>query len=151
MGYDVIAASNDRSKYFNGNSFSLMSLQNLPDLKTDKETFNTVNLIDILWLEKGTNKVVSAFEVERSTSIYSGILRLSDLSFSFPEEQRNLFLVIPDSREKDVVFQLKRPVIKNSRLTMHYILFSELLEHCDALCKLGDDHTIMKKIAKTID
>lgn len=151
LGYDVIAASNDRSKHFGENSFSSMSLQNLPDLKIERETLNTISLIDILWLEKGANKIISAFEVEKSTSIYSGILRLSDLSFSLPEEQRNLFLVIPDSREKDVIFQLKRPAIKNSGLTIHYILFSELREHCDALCKFGDNQAIMKKIAKTID
>lgn len=151
LGYDVITASNDRSKSYQGNNFSFMCLEQLPELQIDRETFSTISLIDVLWLEKGTAKIVTAFEVEKSTSIYSGILRLSDLSFSFPEEQRNLFLVIPDSREKDVVLQLKRPAIRNNRLTIYYILFSELREHCDALCKLGDDHSIMKKISKTVE
>lgn len=151
LGYDVIAASNDRSRNYGGNSFSFMGLEDLPDLGIDKETTSTINLIDVLWLRKGSHKIISAFEVEKTTSIYSGILRLSDLSFAFPEEQRNLFLVIPDSREKDVMLQLKRPAIKNNKVTIHYILFSELREHCDALCKFGDDYNIMKKIAKTVN
>ena len=104
-----------------------------------------------MWLKRGLNKIISAFEVEKSTSIYSGILRLSDLSFSFPEEQRTLFLVIPDGREKDVVLQLRRPAIRNSRLMIHYILFSDLREHCDALCKFGEDYNIMRKISKTVE
>ncbi len=151
LGYNVVAAANDRSKSYQGNSFSFMSLEQLPSLQVDPDVFNTINLIDVLWLEKGLNNIMSAFEVEKSTSIYSGILRLSDLSFSFPEEQRTLFLVIPDSREKDVVLQLTRPAIRNNRLTIHYILFSELREHCDALCKLGENHNIMRKISKTVE
>lgn len=150
LGYEVVAASNDRSKTYHGNSFSFMGLRDLPELTIDRETASTINLIDVLWLEKGTHKIVCAFEVEKSTSIYSGILRLCDLSFALPEQQRALFLVVPDSREKDVILQLKRPAIKKNELTIHYILFSELRAHCDALCKFGEDHTIMKKIAKTV-
>lgn len=43
----------------------------------------TVSLIDVIWL-KPTGEFVSAFEVEKSTSIYSGILRLEDLVRSIP-------------------------------------------------------------------
>jgi type II restriction enzyme len=34
-------------------------------------------------------------------------------------------------------------------IPIKYILFSELRQHCDALCKFGDSHKIMDKIAKT--
>ena len=151
LGYDVIAASNDRSKRYQGNNFNFLGLEKLPPLQIDSDTLNTINLIDVLWLEKGQNKIISAFEIERSTSIYSGILRLSDLSFSFPEEERMLFLVIPDSREKDVLLQLRRPAIRNGKLTIQYILFSDLRKHCDALCKFGDNQNIMRKISKRAD
>ena len=151
LGYDAVAARNDRSRNYQGNSFSFMSLDQLLPLQLEPETFKTINLIDVLWLEKGVNKIVSAFEIEKSTSIYSGILRLSDLSFSLPEDQRTLFLVIPDARQKDVVQQLKRPAIRSSKLAIQYILFSELREHCDALCKFGEDHNIMRKISKSVE
>ncbi|MBI3586245.1 MAG: hypothetical protein HY088_03840 [Ignavibacteriales bacterium] len=151
LGYDVIAAANDRSKNYQDNNFGFMSLEQLPALQVDPDTFKTINLIDVLWLEKGLNKIVSAFEIEKSTSIYSGILRLSDLSFSLSEDQRTLFLVIPDSREKEVVLQLKRPTMRSNRLAIHYILFSDLREHCDALCKFGENHNIMRKISKTVE
>ena len=58
------------------------------------------------------------------------------------------YLIIPDNREKDVRLQLSRPAIKQNNVTIKYILFSELRTHCDALCKFGDSHMIMEKIAK---
>jgi type II restriction enzyme len=80
LGYDVIPASNDRSKYYSENNFSFMNLSSFPEFDLDKETLSTVKLIDVLLFQKGTNNVIAAFEVEKSTSIYSGILRLTDLS-----------------------------------------------------------------------
>lgn len=150
LGYDVISASNDRSKSYKGNNFSFLSLADFPKMEIDRETFHTIGLIDIVWFIKGTNNVICAFEVEKSTSIYSGILRLTDLSYSFTDSRQHLYIVLPDKREKEVVMQLSRPSIKSNQTEIQYILFSELREHCDALCKFGDSHEILKKIAKTV-
>lgn len=150
LGYDVIPASNDRSKCHSGHNFSFISLSAFPDYELEKDTLNTVKLIDVIWFEKGTNNVIAAFEVEKSTSIYSGILRLTDLSFTIADGDEVLYLIVPDKREKDVVLQLSRPAIKNNNTTIKYILFSELRQHCDALCRFGDSHMIMEKIAKAV-
>ena len=150
LGYDVISASNDRSKSHNGKNFSFLSLPNFPKMEINKDTYNTIGLIDIVWFEKGTNKPICAFEVEKSTSIYSGILRLTDLSYSFAESEQHLYIVLPDNREKEVVMQLSRPSIKSNQIKIQYILFSDLREHCDALCKFGDSHNILNKIAKSV-
>lgn len=148
LGYDVIAASNDRSRHYKGNYFSTMSLGSFPSMSVDKETFSTIGLIDVVWFEKTTNRAIAAFEVEKSTSIYSGILRLSDLALSFDGEAPDLFLVIPGGREKDVILQLTRPSIKNGKVPIQYIVFNELRENCDAICRLGDSHKVMNRIAK---
>lgn len=150
LGFDVTPASNDKSKSFNGENFSFISLHKFPVLPCDKETQNTIKLIDVLWFKKGTNNVIGAFEVEKSTSIYSGILRLSDLYFSISNGDEVFYIIIPDKREKDVIQQLNRPVIKNSKMNIKYILFSELRANCDAICKFGTDHLIMNKIAKSV-
>ena len=148
LNYDVIAASNDRSKDYNGKGFSSLSIKKFPKIDIQKETLNTIKLIDIIWFEKDSNKIVCAFEVEKSTSIYSGILRLSDLSFSLPNQNSNLFIIIPNKRENEVNFQLSRPSIVNGKITIKYILTSDLREHCEALCKFGDSHKILEKISK---
>ncbi len=150
LNYDVIAASNDRSRTYDGNKFSFMSIKEFPKINVPQETLNTIKLIDVIWFEKGTNRIICAFEVEKSTSIYSGILRLTDLSFSLPSHQSHLYIVVPDDREKEVKLQLNRPSIQNGNLEISYILTSELRENCDALCKFGESHQIMKKIANKV-
>ena len=150
LGYDVICAQNDQSRSFNGANFSFHCLPNFPTMNSDKDTVNTIKMIDVLWFQKSTNNIIGAFEVEKSTSIYSGILRLTDLAYSIADGDEVLYIIIPDSREKDVRMQLSRPSIKSNKVPINYILFSDLRQNCDALCKFGENHHIMKKIAKTI-
>lgn len=150
LSYDPIAAVNDRGKCYGEVKFSFISLQQFPELSVDKETLNTIQMIDVLWFEKNGGKAICAFEVEKSTSIYSGILRLTDLAISLADHHTSLFLIVPDNREKDVTLQLSRPSIRNGNLQIKYILFSDLRGHCDSLCKFGDDHKILEKIAKAV-
>tara|TARA_R110001583_G_scaffold40798_4_gene130238 strand:- start:19365 stop:20615 length:1251 start_codon:yes stop_codon:yes gene_type:complete len=149
LGYDVISASNDRSRCHEGQNFSFISLSKFPIIEVDKDTQRTIALIDVMWFEKGTNKIIGAFEVEKSTSIYSGILRLTDLHFSFPQEPSSLFLIIPNAREKELLLQLSRPSIKSNKMEIYYILFSDLRKHCEAICIFGDNKEALKKIART--
>ncbi len=57
---------------------------------------------------------------------------------------------MPDTREKDVCLQLCRPAFKQDNVAIKYILVSELRSQCDAICKFGESHHIMEKIAKTV-
>lgn len=148
LGYDVICAYNDKSRSFNGNNFSFLCLSKFPEITVYPDTATTIKLIDVLWFQKGTNNVVAAFEVEKSTSIYSGILRLTDLSYTIGDGDEVFYLIAPDNREKDVQGQLSRPAIKNNMVNIKYILFSDLRNHCEALCKFGENHLIMDKISK---
>ena len=150
LGYDVITATNDKSKSFKGHNFSFLCLQKFPEMQTDNDTLSTIKLIDVIWYEKETNNVLAAFEVEKSTSIYSGILRLTDLSYSIADGDEIFYLIVPDKREKDVCVQLCRPAIKNLNTKIKYILFSDLRKDCDALCRFGENHLVMEKIAKEI-
>ena len=129
-------------------SFSIISFFS-KKINADKDTLNTIQLVDVLWFKKGTNIIVAAFEVEKTTSIYSGILRLTDLAFTLSDGEKVFYIIIPDTREKEVKLQLTRPSIKNSKVPIKYILFSELRANCDAICKFGDTHFVMEKIAKT--
>lgn len=152
LGYDVIVASNDRSKLYDGKKFSFNSLAQLPDMNIDEDVLRTVDLIDVIWFEKDSSQVVCAFEVEKSTTIYSGILRLIDLALTLPiTGEVRLYLVAPDYREKEVIAQLKRPSLEGKRdVRMSYILFDELCEDCESICKFGNDYTIMEKVAKRV-
>lgn len=149
LGYDVFVATNDRSKSLNGRSLQFLTLQELPPLDFPPEVAKTVSLIDVIWVSRDSKKIECAFEIEKSTSIYSGMLRLMDLASSLGDRQYDFFLVAPDKREKEVLAQLKRPSFQTSTcIGLRYILFSELEAHCHGLCKFGDDYRILFKLAK---
>jgi hypothetical protein len=92
-------------------------------------------LIDVLWL-KG-NAIVAAFEVESTTSIYSGLLRMSDLVAMQPNLNMPLYLVAPDDRREKVMIEVNRPTF--SRLSpplseiCRFISFSTLKEQMKAV------------------
>jgi type II restriction enzyme len=150
LHYDVYVARNDRHRSYNGESFALLTTPNLPQSGWPAEVMDTVSLIDVIWLHPQTHEIVSAFEVEKSTSIYSGMLRLEDLAGSLPDCTCHFYLLVPGSREKEVMAQLARPAFRRRHTSdsLNFILFEDLCEHCDALCKFGEDRTILQKIIR---
>lgn len=148
LNYDVYVARNDRHRTYDGQSFALLTIPTLPKMDWPQEVIETISLIDVIWLRPGTNEIVSAFEIEKSTSIYSGILRMEDLARSIPGCTCNFYLVAPNRREKEVLAQFNRPAFRNdlADISLAFIPFDNLREHCDALCKFGEDHTILRKI-----
>jgi type II restriction enzyme len=152
LGYDVFVATNDRKKSLDDKSLEFLTLPKLPLLDLPKDILKTVSLIDVIWINKTTQQIECAFEVEKTTSIYSGILRLIDLASSLENYEHNFFLVAPDAREKEIIGQLVRPSFINlDCMNLRYILFSKLNENCDALCTFGDDYRILFKISKDIN
>jgi len=149
LKYDVYVARNDRHRSYEDQSFALLTVSELPSMDWPKEVMETVSLIDVIWLKPGNGEIVSAFEVEKSTSIYSGILRMEDLARSIPDCTCHFYLVAPDQRERDVMAQLARPAFRDdlADISLAFIPFNNLREHCDALCKFGEDHTVVQKIA----
>ena len=92
MGFGVWVARNDRSRSFNGHRFSeLPALKSSLPLQFDDATNRTIELIDVLWLDR--NAIVAAFEIESTTSIYSGLLRMADLVAMQPNLNIPLFLI----------------------------------------------------------
>lgn len=82
-------------------------LEQLP-LNYDEATLKTIEQIDVLWL-KG-RAIIRAFEVEHTTSVYSGILRMADLLALLPNMDIRLHIVAPLIRREKVFQELRRPV-----------------------------------------
>ena len=108
----------------------------LPALKAslpvqfDDATTRTIELIDVLWL--GKNAIIAAFEIESTTSIYSGLLRMGDLVAMQPNLNIPLFLVAPEERREKVFAEVNRPTFSrlDPRLAeiCRYISFESLRE-----------------------
>lgn len=150
LRYDVFVARNDRHRVCHGDDFSLLTIARLPDFGLAADVRDTVELIDVIWLEPGEARIVCAFEIEHSTSIYSGILRMKDLARSLPGQDSRFYLVAPEAREREVLAQMLRPALHDTqeRFRLGYLPSGELKAQCDAMCKFGEDHTVLLKIAR---
>jgi hypothetical protein len=82
-------------------------LEELP-LNYDGTTLDTIELIDVLWL-KGRS-MARAFEVEHTTAVYSGLLRMADLLALQPNMDIRLHIVAPEERREKVFREMQRPV-----------------------------------------
>lgn len=110
MNYKIWLPKNDRSRIFEVWTPKPDSiLKDLP-LNYDLDTLKTVENIDVLWIKGRT--IVRAFEVEHTTSIYSGILRMADLMALQPNLSIKAHIVAPIERKEKVMSELSRPVFK---------------------------------------
>jgi hypothetical protein len=82
-------------------------IERLP-LNYDDATLRTIEQIDVLWLRG--RSIVRAFEVEHTTSVYSGILRMADLLALQPNMDIRLHIVAPEIKREKVFQEIRRPV-----------------------------------------
>lgn len=140
MGLDVWVARNDKSREWNGVTLGTISniINELPT-QFNEATNKTIELIDVLWLRG--NSIVAAFEVESTTSIYSGLLRMSDLLALQPNLDIKLYLVAPDERRNKVEQEILRPTFSLRERPLPeacgFIPFSKLIETVEGIRKLG--------------
>jgi hypothetical protein len=74
----------------------------------DATTTKTIEQIDVLWLRR--RSIVRAFEVEHTTSVYSGLLRMADLVALQPDLNIKLHIVAPSEKRGKVLQEIRRPV-----------------------------------------
>ena len=135
MSMDVWVARNDRGRQWADHPFTELSgLRDDLPVQFAEATNRTIELIDVLWL-KG-NAIVAAFEIESTTSIYSGLLRLSDLIAMQPNLKIPLYLVAPDERRDDVIAQVNRPT------------FSRLNPPMNKMCRFVSAEALRDRIAQ---
>lgn len=70
--------------------------------------------IDVIWIQRGSNKIAALFEVEHSTPIYSGLLRFNDFFLVVPDKQTRFSIVANDARRSLFARQLNRPTFQAS-------------------------------------
>jgi hypothetical protein len=77
-------------------------------LNYDDTTLRTIENIDVIWL-KGRS-MSRAFEIEHTTAVYSGLLRMADLLALQPNMDIRLHIVAPDDKRDKVLREIRRPV-----------------------------------------
>lgn len=85
-------------------------MASLPNFGLNDEASSKISLIDVIWLKQNTP--MCAFEVETSTSVYSGLLRMSDLIAVVPAINIKLYIVAQEERKNKVLNELSRPTFR---------------------------------------
>lgn len=90
-----------------------------------------VENIDVVW--KQEFRIGAAYEIENSTTIYSGLLRFADLNILAPNTLYPMFIVAPTSRKNRLREQLRRPAFRRLELdTKVRFLSYERIEEIDS-------------------
>ena len=152
LGFKVWIAANDRGRAYAGGRLGDGCLETLPEQIESGPGSDAVRLIDVLWVESGTDRVAAAFEVEHTTSIYSGIVRLLDLALGAgAESARGLFLVAPDGRESEVRSQLARPAFSRiGDLNVRFLPYGELENHRNSMARFGSGLKAVEAVARAL-
>ena len=150
LGYEVHIAINDRGRECDGERLGDECLSELPARMADAPWADAVRLIDVLWIRN--DDIVAAFEVEHSTTIYSGIVRLLDLALGAPAAiARELFIVAPDDREAEVQAQLRRPAFKSvAALRVRYLPYGELVRHRESIARFGEGLKAIQAVSRVV-
>lgn len=120
LGLKIWAPKNDRNR-----TWGTQRIADVPQLlaalpnQFDKVTNKTIENIDVLWLSGQT--IVAAFEVEHTSSIYSGLLRMSDLITMQPNLDIKFYLVAPDARYEKFREEVARATFASRKKPLHTI------------------------------
>ena len=150
LEFDVWIAANDRGRAYADGCLSDRCLKALPEHYSSGA--DSIRLIDVIWIEREHGQVVAAFEVEHSSSIYSGMVRMLDLALGVKlGSGSSLFLVAPDNRTQDVQKQLSRPAFSRvSDLGFRYLPYSELRSHRAAIARFGSGLKPLLEISQSL-
>ncbi|MBA3848756.1 MAG: type II restriction endonuclease [Opitutus sp.] len=153
LGFHVWVAANDAGRAWGGGRLGDGCLESLPPALAGGPASDAIRLIDVIWLQRESGALAAAFEVEHTTSIYSGIVRLLDLAGSAPAEAvRGLFLVAPDAREGEVRAQIARPAFRHVvNLQMRYLPYGELTRNREHIVRFGEGLRAMHAVSKSLD
>lgn len=108
MGFTIWLPKADRSRVLKAWTPEQGELIEFLPLGYDSGTIKTIEQIDIIWLKK--RSIVRAFEVEHTTSVYSGLLRMADLVALQPNINIRLHIVAPSLKREKVIQEIQRPV-----------------------------------------
>ena len=114
-GFDIWVPPNDRDKLDWSISARFDSPERLPH--GFENVKRVIQEVDVIWIRRGSGELRALFEVEHSTSIYSGLLRFNDIHLVAPSLRPTFSVVANEQRRQVFVRQLNRPTFQASGLS----------------------------------
>jgi hypothetical protein len=146
VGCEVWIAANDHNKSWNGERLGDLSLKTLPP-GMDTASRRLINLIDVLWLRG--DDVIAAYEIEHTTSISAGLLRLYDLDALCATSIMHLCVVIPSPYLRRIQAVLARPAFQRLHLQERCLIIPEetLLQQAEHILRWASSPSVMTQLA----
>ena len=143
--YRVYVAKNDQNRRFDGHRFGDKCVDSLNLSGFSKATMDIIEYIDVVWMDG--DYIVKMFEIESTTSIYSGILRMSDFVVKVPNLAVDMCIVAPTEDKDRVRKQMNRPtfqktLLSSSHCSLQYISFDEVQNKYDLVEQAGPLKTV---------
>ena len=143
--YDVYVARNDRNAEYKGNRLGEGCIEELSIVGFSEAAIDIIRYIDVIWMDG--DYIVKMFEVESTTSIFSGILRMTDFVVRVPNLGVEMFIAAPDDDESQVRKQMNRPTFRHiiepaQHCSLNYVSFEDIREQYDLVQRAGPLQTI---------
>jgi hypothetical protein len=123
-GFDVWVA--DRGIEWEGQPLGTGCLIDLPIVAADR-TRQVMKKIDVIWFRTGTGHPVRFFEIEHTTSVYSGLLRFNDVMIDLPIREA---FIVGDGEKTKRKFEreIARRTFEHSRLidVTRFLLYEQI-------------------------
>jgi uncharacterized protein YjbI with pentapeptide repeats len=126
LGFIVWIAKNDHLKKYKNQQLGKLSSKSFPLIVPQdfpQKTEKIIQLIDVIWFRKEFQQIEAAFEVECTTSIYSGLLRMADLSLclkrgllAYNAPDCPCYIVLPKAKKRLFEKQLGRPIFQELQI-----------------------------------
>lgn len=140
LGLTTWAPIADRTKAWDGRRLGdLPGMTKELPVQFGPAAMRTIQYIDVIWVRDGN--YVAGFEVEHSTTIYSGLLRLSDLVTMTPNIHIKLYLVAPDERAAKFAREVARPTFSQRTKPLHSVC--RFLPYSNLVDKLNEVKTVI--------
>lgn len=139
-GYDVYVAKNDKNRTYDGTRLGEECVENLKIPAFSSAATNIIEYVDVIWLD--SDYIVKMFEVESTTSVFSGILRMTDFTVKVPNIAVEMYIVAPDDDEDKVRKEINRPtfqtILDDAEYShLRYISFEDVRERYDTVRAAG--------------
>lgn len=130
LRYEIWIPKADQGRAYKQTKLDTFSVHELPYLPFSDEVVKVIKNIDVIWLQEGNP--THLFEVEHTTSIYSGLLRMSDLISLIPSLNINMFICASEEKRSKVLAEVNRPTFERRKVPLskicRFISFERLTE-----------------------
>lgn len=116
LGYEIWIPKGDQGRIHGRTKLAEFSESEFPPMPFSERVLRIIRNIDVIWMQDAHPTHI--FEVEHTTSIHSGLLRMSDLMTMLPSMQIGMFICADETRKEKVIAEVNRPTFARKPLLL---------------------------------